>query len=112
MKRRLIQLPIILALLFSMMACINEDDLKTEGELNAEKISKLVNEKNINQVSIYTWEIDYMYSTVESKWQIKEDGEMFAIESPFILINSETYYNLSRLERFEYKDRELSIYLK
>lgn len=99
-------------LALSTVACISEDDLKTEGEINAENLSKLVSEKNLNQVIVYSWEIENLYNTAESDWKWIEWEEPFSIESPYIIVQGQTYYNLARLHKFELEGRILSIYLK
>ena len=52
MKTHLITALFALSFLFIFSSC-NDDELKTEGEINAEKIEKLVNEKSLNTVTIY-----------------------------------------------------------
>lgn len=52
MKTHLITALFALSFLFIFSSC-NDDELKTEGKINAGKIEELVNQEGLNLVTIY-----------------------------------------------------------
>ena len=76
------------------------------------KKRRFVNDKNLKVVTIYEWEIDNFYDSARSEWQETVYEKSFRLDSPFILVNNDDYYNLARLEKFSYEENKLILYLK
>lgn len=93
--------------LIGFLSC-GKDDSLTEGEINAQKISEVVNNHNLTKATISTWEISYYSYSI---WQTRENNADFKIEGSFVIVNS-NYYNLAKLDYFSYSEPILYVYLK
>jgi hypothetical protein len=94
------RLSFLIVLLFLTLSCKDEVILKTPGEVNAEKIQDLIKVYNVTQINLSN-----QFGTVYV-------GNVFRIESPFLITNNLDYYNLDRLESLSLSSGTMGIQLR
>jgi len=104
MKLNIKVLFVILLSCLAFSSCSDDleaSDIKTEGELIGEEISKLINEEGIYKATTYL--VRHNYSATNVSYE--EYQEYFEVKGQIIKVGK-TYYNLSKLIKYEIETEE------
>ena len=81
----------LIVLIFSFVSCSDDENMLTEGQINAQQLNEVINDRNIDLFYI-TWT-----EGGTSRTQIYKNSD-YRIEGSFFQIDL-NYYNLSKLKK-------------
>ena len=96
----------IVLLCFSLFSCTDDEDILTEGEINAQKLHEVLNSREFELIRI-TWTeggVSRVTAYEEPNWAI--EGSFLRMEGNL----SEDYFNLDKLKRIaEYQTSRVDL---
>lgn len=111
MKAQLLKngLSIILVLLLTSACSKDDNNFKTSGEVNAQKIKNVIATEKPYFTELFEYKWDSFYERF--RWETIEYGTVdFEVVGTFIRINN-NYYNLEKLHKYTMEGGNLELYL-
>lgn len=94
----------LIFLFFGFLSCSDDDNILTEGEVNAQKLSEMLNERTINSIWV-TW----TYGDIRETRSYSNPD--YAIEGAFLQIGVD-YFNLAKLKKITGRETSVDLYFE